>query len=281
MSKIQLSRPAAINQDDWKYYLSFYPGEYLHILSESLKTENRYFVDERFQKLLYQYAFSAGSKYQAQTTLYPGTQKLFRARIYKKADAYDKFSNAEDTALFQGYDEEESFAPPKGKQVGEGRINPSNIRYLYTSSDIETSMLEVRPQPGEYISVAEIELLERVTVFDITTRFSTIYADNEEKEKWINTFPFALGALFQKPYIETGDYYLCQYICEYLKNWGLDGIKFRSSMHRNTSAGRVNFTFFEPEKCRAISSKLYYIDGMSISVRKPFVEEKKPAPMSL
>lgn len=274
MGKVQLSRPAAITKEDWNYFLSFYPEEYLHELSESLKSENRFLVDERFQKLLFQYVFSNASRYQAQTTLYPGMQKLFRARIYKKTDAYERFSNSDKSALFQGYSESESFVPPKGKNVGEGRINPSNIRYLYTSSDVDTCMLEVRPQPGEYISVAEIELLDRVTLVDVTTSISTIDTDSEEKTSWINLFPFALGALFQKPYIDTGDYYLCQYICEYLKNWGLDGIKFRSSMFRSSQNGGINYTFFEPDKCRAVSSSLYYIRGMTLSTIQPTIEEK-------
>lgn len=272
MSVIQMHKPEPISKEDWAYYLSFNPGDYVRLTVDALKTENRFFVDERFQKLIYTYAFDPSERGHSTKYLLPGQPTLFRARIYKRDDAHERLNAPEQYGLFQGYDEAGSFVPPEGIYTDQGRINPSNIRYLYTTSDVETSILEVRARPGEIVSVARIELCEPAQMFDISNRWSSMWGESKTTE-WFCLFYLALMSLFQRPYKDTGDYYLCQYISEYLKNWGFDGIIFRSAVNRVSLDSGINYTFFNYQKCKAVSSTLFHVLSMNIKTSPQLEKE--------
>lgn len=266
MASVLMTKPSPISEDDWQYYLSYAPTALIMNTVESLKNQNRFFVDDRFLKLLYHYAFDPASRYASQLFLYPDSNTCFyRARKYKKHDFDDRMKNPEKYGCFQGYDAQNSFVPPVGS-ISEGRINPVNIRYLYTCSDEKTSILETRIQPGEYVSIAKITLHETVHFVDFSKNFSVIDAENEEKSNWINYFVLDLAGFFQKPYVDNGSYYFCQYVSEYLKNWGFDGIAFRSSMAQlESGTAGVNYTFFNYEKCEVVSSKLYHVIKLEVT----------------
>ena len=253
MERMQMHQQDSITEEDWAYYLSFNPIKLIQNTIDSLRNENRFFVDERFLKLLYHFAFDPGSRVVSQLFIYPFDNRVFyRARKYEKNDAEERHSNPNAYGLFQGYDAENSFVPPVGT-VSEGRINPANIRYLYTCSDEKTSILETRIQPGEYVSIAKIKLRDEVHLVDFSKNYSIIDAENEEKTNWINFFVLGLAGVFQKPYVDNGSYYFCQYVSEYLKNWGFDGIAFRSSMAQvDFGTVGVNYTFFNYEKCEVV-----------------------------
>lgn len=275
MGRIQIHQPDSITEKDWAYYLDFDPIKLIQNTIDSLRNENRFFVDERFLKLLYHFAFDPGSRYASQLSIYPLDNRVFyRARKYKEIDAKERHDNPNAYGFFQGYDAKNSFVPPVGT-VSEGRINPANIRYLYTCSDEKTSILETRIQPGEYVSIAEIKLRDEVHLVDFSKNYSNIDAESEEKTDWINFFVLGLAGVFQKPYVDNGSYYFCQYVSEYLKNWGFDGIAFRSSMAQvDFGPVGVNYTFFNYEKCEVVSSKLYYVIRMEVDT-SPTLEGQK------
>ncbi len=268
MSIVRQTQPAEISEDDWNYYLSKLPSELIRATAKGLKENNRYLVDDRFQKLLYFYFFKKESRYFAQTELNPPI-KMFRARIYREPDVIERLNHPDSYGAFQGYDSKNSGAVPSDKATP-GRANPEGISYLYTASDPLTALLEARAQPGETVSIATIDLKESVFLIDLTKNASAIYAETKEKTAWINRFVLELTLLFQAPYSVIGNYYLCQYISEYAKNWNLHGIMYRAShvQELGTSNG-INFTFFDPAKCEVVSSKLYHIVKMSIETDPP------------
>lgn len=270
MSIVGMTKPDYLSTSDWDYYLSCEPRDYVENISSGLKTENRFFVDERFQKLLYYYAFDLQSISQAQTVINQNSSPLYRSRIYKEKDAMERYTDPARWGAFQGYNKEKSFVPPDGKNVPSGRANPEKIRYLYATSDLETSVLETRARSGEFVSVACIQILESMHLIDLSKNYSAIDADTVSKSKWINRFILSLESAFQKPYAETGDYYLCQYICEYYKNWGMDGVMYRSAQ-KQMAQGRegICFTVFNYAKCDAVSSKLYYVCSNSVELDPP------------
>ena len=260
MPPILLSKQYPISEEDWKYYLNFKPSDYIRQVAAGLTSYSRFFTDKRFQKLLYHYAFDKGSCVQAQFTIPENTPRVFyRARIYKEDDAFERMAYPEKYGMFQGYDAGNSSVPPTNQWAGQGRINPEGINYLYTSSDIHTCMLEVRAQTGEYVSVAEIKLQKTKHMMDFRNKWSAIEAG--EQSDWINSFIVGIQNVFQNPYIKNGDYFLCQYISEFYKMWGFDGVIFHSSKVADTlCADRgINYTFFNYEDCKVILSKLHYI----------------------
>ncbi|WP_161799391.1 RES family NAD+ phosphorylase [Paenibacillus sp. VT-400] len=56
---------------------------------------------------------------------------------------------------FSAYKEKDIMCPPK-ELVGNGRINSKGIPYLYTASDAETAIAEVRPSKAVPVSVAKL-----------------------------------------------------------------------------------------------------------------------------
>lgn len=277
MSKVYMSAPAPITNEDWEYYLQQPAGDYIYTIVDSLKSENRFFVDERFIKLLHACAFAPGISYQFQKRVYANTNPVYyRARKYEEKDYRERLDNPENYGDFQGYNAKDSFVLPVEKKAAAGRNNPDDIRYLYAASDRETSILEARVQPGEYVSIASIHLLEDMLMFDLTKYFSSVDASPFERAKWINSFVLNLSSFFQRPYVDSGVYYFCQYVSEYIKNWGFDGIMFRSSMKPTMGWGDegINYTIFTYEKCEVRSSRLFHVLRASIETA-PRLEETK------
>lgn len=269
MSMPQMTQPGAFTEDDWTYYLSFEnPFDLLKDIGHRLKNENRYIVDERFQKLLFHLYFDQQSRYQKQALVFHN-QSFYRARIYKEADAIERFSHPEQYGDFGGYSKDQSGAPPK-RDAKSGRTNPEGISYLYVATDIETALKEVRAQPEEIVSVATVELLSDIFVANFTSGTSGIEAGTPKKSMWANHFALIMESLFQSPKDSIGGYYLCQYISEYAKVWGFSGIAYRSSFSQETFGPKgINIAIFNPENCNISSSKLYLITQMRIETIPP------------
>jgi len=94
--------------------------------------------------------------------------------------------------------------------------------------------------------------------------YSSTCDTGQRSDEWYAQFYLALMILFQKAYRDSTDYYLSQYISEYLKNLGFDGIMFRSSVNRHYLDGGINYTFFNYQKCKVVSSSLYYLKEVQL-----------------
>lgn len=148
-----------------------------------------------------------------------------------------------------GYDEKGSDAAPS---PGAGRINPEGISYLYLADNIRTASLEVRPVISQYLSIAEIEVLEDINLFD----FSKKYDDSDELQKnWDNAIRLSvLSEYFSNSnYSGESAYLATQYISEYIKNKKrkdgssmFDGLCFKSSLDRDG----LNYVLFDVSQDR-------------------------------
>lgn len=182
-------------------------------------------------------------------TLYEG-DKLYRCRIIREDSAINKEVN------FYGFDAKGSFVPP-AKSARDLRANYRYIPYLYASNNPYISLVEVRPRLGARVSIATIEVQETIRLLDFTnhTRLSKM------PESKINLFS-DLSTLFSKPVTDEDDiidYIPTQYIAEYAKNLGYDGIMFKSSlvpeMNRN-NLERYNVVVFNYWKCTPLKSNV-------------------------
>ena len=83
---------------------------------------------------------------------------------------------------------------------------------------------------------------------------------------WLQKFVLGLSLTFQQPYSQNGNYYLCQYISEFVKLWGFDGICHYSSKINADDKDCIgkNYIIFNTDKCEPISSELYHIADMKI-----------------
>lgn len=199
---------------------------------------------------------------------------LYRARIFTNDSSYIRYINKDfnsekgsdrytqlrnqfykqniqsrSESGFWGYGEKESFVPPNNDRVSNGRVNPAFIKYLYTSENPYTAMVEVRPYLGSKVSIAEIKVDDTVCITD----FSRFYNFENDFESLLI---FQIISDFSKPSDSDIKHYLpTQYVAEFIKSLGFHGIRFNSSLHRSGK----NITFFKYDKCKPISSKLYEI----------------------
>lgn len=165
---------------------------------------------------------------------------------------------------FKGWNGKESGAPP-ANLVSSGRANPDHIRYLYLSEDSVTPVYEVRPIIGDTVSVAKFKLNRDVKLYDLTLEINNKESEgNLALPRLYNT----IGEMFSRPY--NGDiskYLPTQYISEEIKHMGFDGLRFRSSLHKDG----INVVLFNPDDCKAISSELIDVKGIDLNLDQPMI----------
>lgn len=233
--------------------------DYFYQAELELKNKNR-FHNEKLDKII-NYIFSSEAN---KITIKKGTI-LYRARIYDNPDAELKHS-AFSESKFKGYNAIESYVNLNFDKVIDGRCNPYGIPYLYASQSQQCCIHEVRPIIEEYVSVAEIDVLNNLKILDLSTE--TIFLMKSFNEEQINSIPIPvfcqhLYKLFKRPYQQRCDYLVTQYVAEKIKNRGYDGIRYTSSLYKGEQ--NQNYVIFSFEKCKAINSRLFKITGNMIS----------------
>ena len=201
--------------------------------TEEIKAKNRFFITNNLfvrdvvEKLL---------KYH--TLVLRSGRKFYRGRI---SDSSSGLSVAE------------LGAPPSTK-ARSGRANPQGISYLYLAGTEETTLYEVRASFLDYVSIGEFELnadVKIVALRDINN-ISPFLPDLDLKEYASNkNILYQFGSALSKPLrrIDSDLEYLpTQYLCEYIKSLGIDGVEYASAMH----SGGVNYAFFDESKFKPI-----------------------------
>ena len=112
---------------------------------------------------------------------------------------------------------------------------------------------KLKRQTGSAVSTNSIRVNERLRLLD----FSLQNYPKGMKSVKINLF-HALSQLYSKPVTEdddTLDYIPTQYIAEFVKRIGYDGIVFKSSLYNDENS--VNVVIFNFDKCEAVGSVVY------------------------
>lgn len=216
-------------------------------LRDELLYKNRYFLDEaldtdRLRELL------------AHLLADPLPEIWHRARIM-----------IDDTP----YPITEMGAPPK-QYATHGRANPVGIPYLYLGSLPETAVAEVRPHTGEIACVAEFHVHQPLAAVDLRDPRKLVspfvLADASAIGQLRADIPFLerLGEELTRPILPRSaaiDYIPSQYLCEFIKKNGYDGVVFRSSV----SSG-MNLALFNPEKTKGTTVTRYSVKRVSVDV---------------
>jgi hypothetical protein len=181
---------------------------------------------------------------------------------------------------FWGFNKKDSGAPPQ-RETTHGRINPAGISYLYTAIDINTAIAEIQPTIEQTISIAKIKTLKELNIFNFD--FSDIFENSNLDEKTsqelevlvLEVFFDTVSELFSKPVLGNADkYYTTQYISEYIKHMGFDGIKYKSSLRKNG----LNIVLFDTSENNGnyeiLSSSLYRVTNVEITSKKILPKEK-------
>ena len=260
------------NDQDWNFFQQTSADEYLKKIQKSLGSENRFFIDKRFIRLMYWFSQEANQYCSAEVIIPAKSKYLYRARIYDREKDIEERKNGTDSTPcrqnFIGYGKAGSYVPPAGLN---GRANPEGIVYLYAAGDFETAIAEVNPPLEADVSVATIVINQDIRILSFSSLFASSTGNGDKLTLWKHNFILALTKIFNTP-ASGSDYLLCQYISELVKDIGFDGISFRSSkVKRNFFNGKgINYTIFNYSKCEAISSDLYYVENRSMELKKQY-----------
>lgn len=160
-------------------------------------------------------------------------------------------------------------APPKRKAT-HGRANPAGIPYLYLGSLPETAAAEVRPHTGEVACVANFTVAPPLNAVDLrnprglVSPFLLADAIAIGQLRADIAFLERLGDELTRPVLPSGaaiDYIPSQYLCEFIKKVGYDGVVYRSSVSEG-----INLALFDSTKAIPDSVSLYNVTKVSVEV---------------
>ncbi|MFC0523286.1 RES family NAD+ phosphorylase [Pontibacillus salicampi] len=187
---------------------------------------------------------------------YKEGETLYRARISEEEE---------------GIPIDEMGPPPMGK-ASDGRVNPLGISYLYLSNDRDTTIHEIRAGTHDYITIGTFKLNEDIEVIDfINLDKISPFSDIGLEQHAINKKHLRkISNEIAKPLRRgdgTLDYLPTQYISDYLKSKGYDGIKYKSTMNPEG----FNLAVFNPKLFDCTDVKVFDIKGMTY--QKKEIEE--------
>jgi hypothetical protein len=154
--------------------------------------------------------------------------------------------------------------PPAHKATS-GRANPKGIPYLYVSTDLETTLYETRATFLDYVTVGIFRLTSDIKVVKLIgiDDLSPFEVDLLEKVLY-QPFLKRLEVELSKPlrrFDTELDYLPTQYLCEFIKHIGFDGVAYGSAMKKNG----VNIAIFDDTKIECIETKVIEIKEILIT----------------
>jgi hypothetical protein len=142
--------------------------------------------------------------------------------------------------------------PPPRRIASHGRANPAGIPYLYLGSKPLTAISEIRPHTGEFVCVLDFKLPNDLHVIDLRharASFSPFTFDDATRIGNVrNALPFLerLGDDLTTPVLPQAaaiDYTPSQFLCEFIKKCGYEGVIYRSSV-----SDGINLALFNPKR---------------------------------
>lgn len=153
-----------------------------------------------------------------------------------------------------------------------GRANPAGISYLYVAESVDTTLYETRAGLYDYVSIGEFTVQQPIKVINL--REPHLYdpiqlADSDKIKAFMLNLPFLsiLEKELSKPLRRSDnelDYLPTQYLSEFIKSLGYDGIEYRSSLN---SSG-FNVAVFNPEKLVCTKAYIHEIHEVAFGHSK-------------
>lgn len=172
----------------------------------------------------------------------------FLSSVVKTYHSGECFYRARISNDIGGYNCEEMYAPPRGKRSA-GRINPEGIGVLYLSLERETVLNETRVNLFDYVTIGKFRAKRDLRVVNLSglLKISPFdYADSLERFALNRDIFRELSIEIAKPLRRsdsTLEYLPTQFISEFVKSQGYDGVEFESTL-RN---GGHNLALFDEE----------------------------------
>jgi hypothetical protein len=167
------------------------------------------------------------------------------------------------------FDAERMKPPRHWRTVGqssEGRTNPKGIPFLYTATNEHIAISEVKPSPGDFVTLAEVRINKTLRVVNVTTDDEKIrniiyFKEPEGPERELAIWR-DIDRAFSVPvarFADRADYASTQILAELFRKKGLDGIAYRSAF----GTGH-NIALFDPDAADVVACQLCAVIGTNV-----------------
>lgn len=167
----------------------------------------------------------------------PVGEKFYRARISNEKGS-------------KGFARKDMWAPPDGV-ASPGRANSKGQSCLYLSKKKKTTVKEIRAHAFDYVTIATFKIIQEIKVLDLCsiTHNSPFYANTDKIAYWVNERILkAIENDLAKPMSRWDselDYLPTQYISDFAKACGYDGVRYFSTFDRDV----YNIALFNSNAC--------------------------------
>lgn len=160
-------------------------------------------------------------------------------------------------------------APPN-RIASHGRANPAGIPYLYLGSTQGTAISELRPHTGEMVCVADFTTPPNLKLVDLRSPRKMVspflLEDAADIGRMRSDLPFLerLGDELTRPVVPQSaaiDYTPSQYLCEFIKKRGYEGVIYRSSV-----SDGMNLALFDPALAQSGNVAQYRVTRVTVDI---------------
>lgn len=212
-------------------------------IEKRLQVENHFSVEPEMIQLLEKFKGAIDAAISDST-------EFTRARIGFKNTKLPLDWGFEPEYHYEPYSKSEIAAPPP-RLSSAGRVNRQGVSFFYAATNVETAIAEVRPHPGDLVSIGCFKTTKSLILADFTeSRIEKFSLSDQLLDDFliIHTVNTYLNKVV--PPSERERYSVTQLIADTLRHLGYDGIKFIS-----TVGSGHNVVFFEPNIMEFIPGK--------------------------
>lgn len=209
----------------------------LPALAQRLHNENFYDVSSDLYKLIAPFIDDLA------TTISVG-KRFSRARIGYKC-AYQNIDEGFLGRVDRVPWSRNAINAPPASIASAGRLNRAGVAMLYLADAAETAIAEVRPHPGQYVSLGTFETVAPLKVADFGIGISAFAQNDRRLQMFAEIAAFDRQMSIPIAHGERNRYLPSQLLAEVLREKGFDGIRYRSSL-----TDGVNLCVFRPQLLR-------------------------------
>jgi hypothetical protein len=192
----------------------------------------------------------------------------FLSIVAKQYSVGTEFYRARITHNSDGYATGEMGTPPKGKRSA-GRINPEGIGVLYLSSDDKTVLNEVRANTFDYVTIGKFKSVSDIKVVNLSGILGTspFFYQGELEKYAVNRKVFQeIATEIAKPLRRSDspiEYLPTQYIAEFIKSQGYNGVEYASTLRE----GGYNVAVFDETLLECASVNTIEVTNIQYEIR--------------
>lgn len=181
----------------------------------------------------------------------PAGTKFYRARVSDK----------------RGYSRNQMWAPPDDV-ASPGRVNSKGQSCLYLCSHKKTTVKEIRAHAFDYVTIATFKLKRNVRALDLSSivHSSPFYTENDKVAYLVNESTLRqIQNDMAKPMSRLDsdlDYLPTQYIGDFAKFLGYDGVKYFSTFDKTS----YNVALYDSSACKCTYHRNFLIGDLEYKI---------------